>query len=125
MNIIINYKNKIKNKYVKNGISDYKKRINRFCKIDIIKSWKISERTYVINVSKKGESITSEEFAEKINQAGINGKSDIVFVFNDSIQSDFSINLFNIDINDEILVLLLYEQVYRAYKINNNETYHK
>lgn len=125
MNITINYKKRIKNSYIKSGISEYKKRISRFCKIEINDRYKVSEKTFIIKISKKAEPISSEEFAKNIDSIFISGKSNIIFVFNGYENSNFSLNLFNIDIEDEILILLLYEQIYRSLKINNNETYHK
>lgn len=102
---------KIKEKYLKDAIAEYTKRLSKYCKLEIIEVpdektpdqasdvvetgirdkegerilKHIKEDAYVITLEIKGKLLTSEELAEKIDALGIQGTSHIVFIIGGSI----------------------------------------
>lgn len=102
---------KIKEKYLKDAIAEYSKRLSRYCKLEIIEvadektpdqasetveegiKTKEGERIlkhikddmYVVTLEISGKMLSSEELAEKINSLGLAGKSSIAFVIGGSI----------------------------------------
>ena len=102
---------KIKEKYLKDAIAEYSKRLSRYCKLEILevadektpdgaseiveenireKEGKrilklIKEDAYVITLEISGKMLTSEELADRIETLGIQGKSHLVFVIGGSI----------------------------------------
>ena len=102
---------KIKEKYLKDAIAEYSKRLSRYCKLEIIEvadektpdqasetveegiRTKEGERIlkhikddmYVVTLEISGKMLSSEELAEKINSLGLAGKSSIAFVIGGSI----------------------------------------
>lgn len=111
MKITILAVGKIKEKYLKDAIAEYSKRLSRYCKLDIIEVAdektpdnaslavensirqkegerilkQIKEDAYVIALAIDGKMLTSEEMAEKIDMFGIGGTSHIIFVIGGSI----------------------------------------
>jgi 23S rRNA (pseudouridine1915-N3)-methyltransferase len=111
MNINIITVGKLKEKYLKDGIEEYKKRLTRYCTLDIIEvpdekapenlSEKeeeqiknkeganilkyIKENTYVIALAINGNNLSSEAFSELIEGLGINGNSNVAFVIGGSL----------------------------------------
>ena len=143
---------KIKEKYLVDATEEYKKRISRYTKLEIIElkdhsiddinkvlelekeqiERYIDSKDYVITMEIEGEQVSSEKFAEKIdNVLSIN--SNIAFIIGGSYGLDNSIkNRANYHLSfskmtfpHQLFRVLLLEQIYRAYKINNNESYHK
>ena len=142
----------IKEKYLKEAIEEYKKRISRYTNIEIIevsdeglvekeKAIKlegnkiekyISNRDYLITLEIEGRQFTSEEFASKIDQILIEN-SNITFVIGGSYglseeiktKSNLHLSFSKMTFPHQLFRVLLLEQIYRAYKINNNESYHK
>lgn len=92
----------------------------------------ISKDSFIICLDLKGTQYTSEEFANKINNIQLT-KSSITFIiggslgFNDDIRkiSNLSISFSKMTFPHQLFRVILLEQIYRAFKINNNETYHK
>lgn len=102
---------KIKEKYLKDAIAEYSKRLSRYCKLEIIEvadektpdqaSEAVEENIrdkegerilkhirddmYVITLEINGKMLSSEELADKINSLGLQGKSSIAFVIGGSI----------------------------------------
>ena len=80
-----------------------------------------------------GKMLSSEALAEKMNQITTYQTSDITFVIGGSLgvgealvkRSDFRWKMSDLTFTHQFVRLLILEQIYRAYKINNNETYHK
>lgn len=115
------------------GIKEYEKRLSRYCKIKLnhFKNEKqllskLTDKTYKILVSVKGKSVTSEELAEKINHLGINGQSDITIILGDvHLPHNELLALSPMEMDLGIKALIVFEQLYRAYRILNNEPYHK
>lgn len=137
---------KIKEKYLEDLINDYKKRISKYIKIEIIelkddsdykvevsnllKNIRLSD--YNIGLDIKGKMYKSEEFAEKIDKI-LPYNSNITFIIGGSLGlSDEVRNVCNELISFSSLTFphglfrgILLEQIYRACKINNHESYHK
>ena len=137
---------KIKETYLEELINDYLKRINKYHKLEIIEIkdnpiWekelkvlkeKIRMSDYNIALDLTGKKVTSVTFAERLNNILMN-YGNITFIIGGSLGLDEEIrNLVNECISFSDLTFphglfrgILLEQIYRAFKINNNETYHK
>ena len=102
---------KIKEKYLKDAISEYSKRLSRYCKLEIIEVADektpdnasqivedgirdkegerilkyVKEDAFVVTLEIKGKLLTSEELADKIETLGIQGTSHIIFIIGGSI----------------------------------------
>ena len=150
---------KIKEKYLKLGIDEFKKRLSKYCKLEIIeledekapenlsdkemlmikekegkkKLSKIKDNSYVIALAIDGKNLSSEELAETINKLGVRGISNITFVIGGSLglsdevlsRADYKLSFSKMTFPHQLMRLILLEQVYRAYRINNGEPYHK
>jgi 23S rRNA (pseudouridine1915-N3)-methyltransferase len=82
----------------------------------------------VIKVARGGAAISSEELAEKISSLGVDGMSDVVIVFDEDYKRtrvDYSLEISQMDLHKDLMLVILYEQIYRAYRIINKEPYHK
>jgi 23S rRNA (pseudouridine1915-N3)-methyltransferase len=136
---------KLKEKYLKEGIDDYLKRINKYHKIEIIElpdSSLLSEekeilkhidnKDYLISLCIEGESLSSVELANKIDKTFITN-SCITFIIggsdglSDTIKnkSNYKLSFSKMTYPHGFFRLILLEQLYRSFKIINNETYHK
>ena len=143
---------KIKEKYLKDAILEYTKRISKYTKLEIIEITKKEKdnkqivlekekeniikhknsRDYVITMQKKKKNISSEDFADKIDKVFVTNPN-IVFIIggsyglHDDIKkiSNFSLSFSKMTFPHQLFRVLLLEQIYRAYKIINNESYHK
>lgn len=88
---------------------------------------------YVITLEINGKMLTSEEFAEKMESLGVQGKSSIAFVIGGSIglgkdvlkRSDFALSFSKMTFPHQLMRVVLLEQVYRGYRIINGAPYHK
>ena len=80
----------------------------------------------------EGKELSSIEFARKIDEIQINN-SNICFIIGGSYglsdeiknMSNFKLSFSKMTFPHQLFRLILLEQIYRAYKINNNESYHK
>ena len=137
---------KIKEQYLKDMINDYKERINKYHKLEIIElkdtnnlseeanliKNHISNNDFIITLEIEGKMLDSLDFAKLIDKTFID-YSNIVFIIGSSNGIDQSIKeISNYHLSFSKLTYphglfraILLEQIYRAYKINNNETYHK
>ena len=150
---------KIKEKYLRDAIAEYSKRLSRYCKLEIIEvadektpdqaSEAVEENIrnkegerilkhirddmYVITLEIGGKMLSSEEFADKINSLGLQGKSSIAFVIGGSIglgkevlrRSDYALSFSKMTFPHQLMRVILLEQVYRSYRIITGEPYHK
>ena len=150
---------KIKEKYLKLVIDEFKKRLSKYCKLEIIELEdekapenlsdkemlmikekegkkilsKIKDNSYVIALAIDGKNLSSEELAETINKLGVRGISNITFVIGGSLglsdevlsRADYKLSFSKMTFPHQLMRLILLEQVYRAYRINNGEPYHK
>ena len=93
----------------------------------------IKKDSYVICLDLKGKQYTSEEFSTKIDNITLNINSHITFIIGGSLGvSDELLNISNellcfskMTFPHQLIRLFLLEQIFRAFKISNNETYHK
>lgn len=121
---------KIKEKYVKAAIQEYTKRLSAYCRVEYAETKnpekEISDKSYVIKIDKNGEKLTSEQLADKIEQLGVSGNSHITVLLGEgNVKADFVLSVSGMDIDINILLIIIYEQIYRAYRIINNAPYHK
>ena len=136
---------KIKETYLKEGINDYLTRINKYHKvslIEVIDSDIISEkkeimshlkaRDYIITLEIEGKKLDSLSLARKIDELFITN-SNIVFIIGGSTGlhndiktiSNYKLSFSDFTFPHGLFRLILLEQLYRSFKILNNETYHK
>ena len=146
---------KIKDKYIKEGIAEFSKRLSKYIKLDItelaeeddnkgIENAINSETERIINaISKKnysynilldlnGKMLSSEEMADKIEKISITN-SEINFIIggsngvNDNLRKivDFRLCFSSMTFPHQLMRLILTEQIYRWISINNNIKYHK
>lgn len=93
----------------------------------------ISEDAYVITLEILGKMLDSVELAEKMKNVTVNGKSHICFIIGGSVglhdsvskRADFKLSFSKITFPHQLMRVVLLEQVYRSFRINNNEPYHK
>ena len=159
MKITIVTVGKIKEKYLRDAIEEYTKRLSKYCKLEIIQvadekppenasqtvedqiRQKEGERilkylkddAYVITLEIGGNMLDSVEFSKKIENLGIQGKSHVIFVIGGSIglgrevlkRSDYALSFSKMTFPHQLFRVLFLEQIYRAFKIMNHESYHK
>lgn len=141
---------KIKEKFFVSAIEEYSKRISKYTKLDIIEISdeadktvalkkegekilsKIKDNDYVVTLEIEGNSLDSVEFAKKIDN-NFNSNKNLTFVIGGSyglddmvkLRSDYKLSFSKFTFPHQLFRVILLEQIYRAYKINNNENYHK
>lgn len=159
MNINIITVGKIKEKYLKDAIAEYEKRLSRFCKLKITEvpdeatSDKpqeaekqavlkkegekilshIKHTDTLIALCVEGEQISSEGFADVFKSECLSGSNDFTFVIGGSLglfdeikkMSKIRLSFSKMTFPHQLMRVILLEQIYRAQKINANETYHK
>ncbi len=142
MNIKIILEGKIKEPYFKLGIEEFKKRLTGYTSLKIIETNSISEfiktnlkqNSYLITLEIEGKQLSSPEFAQKIKDIECDGAyNEILFAIGGSEglieevrnKSHFKFSMSKLTFLHQEAVFILIEQIYRAYKILNNETYHK
>lgn len=94
---------------------------------------KIPKNSFVIAMDIKGKQLSSEEFSKQIENLSITGKSNITFIIGGSIgisdsvlkKADKKISFSKMTFPHQLFRIMLLEQIYRSFKIINNETYHK
>ena len=92
----------------------------------------IPENSYVILLDVFGKQLSSPELASKIDALALNGNSHITFViggafgYTDALRkrADYALSFSKMTFTHQMIRLLLIEQIYRAYKISNNQKYH-
>ena len=120
-------------KFYAEAIKEYEKRLSRYCKTKLIqvkdedKLLKVlSDKFYKILISAKGQRISSEELANKINLFGISGKSDIAIIIGtENAPYDEKISISPMEMDLGLATTIVFEQIYRSYRIINNQPYHK
>ena len=111
MKITIIAVGKIKEKYLKDAITEYSKRLGRYCRLEIIEvadektpdhasenmedairekeaeriGKYIKEDAYLVTLEIQGRQLTSEEFADKIEKLGVSGIGHMIFIIGGSI----------------------------------------
>lgn len=159
MNISIIAVGKLKEKYLKQGIAEYVKRLTPYAKVEIIELAdekapeqlselemtqikqkegsrilaKITPDTYVIALAIDGVSWSSEQLAKELDKLATYGKSKIAFVIGGSLglsdevlkRANEKLSFSKMTFPHQLMRLILVEQVYRSFRINRGEPYHK
>ena len=140
---------KIKEDYLRKGIDEYKKRITKYSKIEIIeledessgnilekeknKILKyINDKDYIITLEINGDYIDSIDLSKKIEKIYLN-YSNITFIIGGSYglhddiknKSNYALSFSKLTFPHQLFRMMLLEQIYRAFKISHNESYHK
>lgn len=140
---------KIKEKYFVDALEEYKKRISKYTKLEIIELpdynydekkevveegknilSKIKDKDFVVTLEINGNNLSSEELSLFINKnltrnitfiiGGSNGLSSSVLN-----RSDYRLSFSKLTFPHQLFRIILLEQIYRSFKIINNEAYHK
>lgn len=140
----------LKEKYLIEAIKEYQKRLSKYTKLEIIElkdekddvnplkkekeyiKKHINSRDNIVILDINGKEYTSESFAEFINKE-LTNNSNITFVIgssnglDDEIKelSNKRISFSSLTFPHGLFRVILLEQIYRSFKIINNETYHK
>lgn len=136
---------KLKEKYLTDGINDYLKRLRKYHKIELIELpdsniddeaieivKHLSKKDFIISLAINGKQLTSPELADKIDKIFITNPN-ITFIIGGSNgikedilnQSNMLLSFSKLTFPHGLFRLILLEQIYRSFKILNNETYHK
>lgn len=158
MNISIICIGRLKERYWADAANEYIKRLGAYCEPAVIELResrihgsgeaaetkvkeeegrsilsKITVDMYVMTLEIKGRSLSSEQFADKINAIALEGRSNIAFVIGGSLglspevmeRSDFRLSLSGMTFPHQMMRVILLEQIYRSFKIIRGEAYHK
>lgn len=138
MNIKIILEAKLKESFYKEGVFEYQKRLLR--RVNVIEVQNIEEyiknkqNVYIITLEIEGKELSSVDFANKLKNIENEGYyNEILFLIggaeglNENVKkkSNFKLSMSKMTFLHQEAVLILIEQIYRAYKILNNEPYHK
>ena len=149
---------KLKEKYLADAVSEYKKRLSRYCNLDIceIEPVRLSDKpsdaeinnalekeaqlilkkipscSKVISLCVEGKEMSSEQLAKNI-ETFYNAGQNITFIIGSSYglcqsvknHSDIKLSLSQMTFPHQLFRVMLLEQTYRAFKINEGSTYHK
>jgi 23S rRNA (pseudouridine1915-N3)-methyltransferase len=144
----------VKEKYLQELISDYKKRISKYAQIEIVElkdeSNKVNENVvkeiegerilssikdgfYVVLLDIQGQMLDSVSLSKKIDEISTYFSSKIAFVIGGSYgvseavkkRANFSLSFSKMTFPHQLAKGMLLEQIYRSFKILSNETYHK
>ena len=149
---------KLKEKYLREAVDEYSKRLSRYCKLDIIEispinlpekpsqseiaialqkeaeliEKRIPENCIVTALCVEGKSYSSEQLAEFVDQNTRKGKN-MCFIIGSSYglsnevkqKADLNLSVSEMTFPHQLFRIMLLEQIYRAFKINEGSTYHK
>ncbi|UEX90132.1 23S rRNA (pseudouridine(1915)-N(3))-methyltransferase RlmH [Staphylococcus ratti] len=150
---------KLKEKYWKQAIAEYTKRLSAYTKVQIIEVpdekapetmsekeieqvkakegqrilAKVKPQSTVITLEIQGKMLSSEALAKELDQCMTQGASDFTFIIGGSNglhqdvmnRSNFALSFSKMTFPHQMMRVVLLEQVYRAFKINRGEAYHK
>ena len=150
---------KLKEKYLQDALSEYSKRLSKYCNLNIIELpdeklpnnlndslinqikqkesnnilSHIEKGSYVLALDLKGKQFSSEEFSKKITDISLNSFSSITFIiggtlglYEDVLKNSNELICFSkMTFPHQLIRIFLLEQIFRAFKISNNETYHR
>lgn len=150
---------KLKEKYLKEGITEYSKRLTRFTKLEVLELAdektpdqaseaenqkilekeaerilsKIGEREFVIALAIEGKQFPSEQFSNVIQDTTTKGFSDITFIIGGSLglapsvkkRANLLMSFGQLTLPHQLMRLVLIEQIYRAFMIQQGSPYHK
>ena len=150
---------KIKERFFKDAIDEYSKRLSKYCTLEIKEvadektgeSMSLTEENmvkdkegarllkyikdddYIITLEIEGENPDSPTLADKINKLCISGKSSLTFIIGGSLglsdeikrRADYKLSFSRMTFPHQLMRVILLEQLYRSFRIINNEPYHK
>ncbi|MCF2132507.1 23S rRNA (pseudouridine(1915)-N(3))-methyltransferase RlmH [Strepomyces sp. STD 3.1] len=159
MNISIITVGKLKEKYLKQGINEYLKRLSAYAKVEVVELpdekapenlsevemeqvkgkegerilAKISQDTHVIALAIEGKMKSSEQLADDLDKLATYGKSKIAFIIGGSLglssdvmkRANDTLSFSKMTFPHQLMRLILVEQIYRGFRINRGEPYHK
>ncbi|MDM8313091.1 MAG: 23S rRNA (pseudouridine(1915)-N(3))-methyltransferase RlmH [Clostridium cadaveris] len=159
MNITLITVGKIKEKFLRDAIDEYSKRLSKYCKLEVIEVAdektpdnasekeelqikekegaqilsKIKDNAYVIAMDLKGKTLSSEEFSSFIDNCGIQGNSNLVFIIGGSLglsqdvlnRANYKLCFSKMTFPHQLFRVMLLEQIYRGFRIIKGEPYHK
>src|ERR687897_104847 len=121
------------------GCRDYLKRLQRYFPLEVVEvseedlNRRTPEGAYVISLNReKGEPLSSEKLAGRLNSLGLSGRSHVAFVLGGPLglspevlaRADALVSFGPITLPHALARVVLLEQLYRAAKINRGERYH-
>lgn len=149
---------KLKEKYLRDAVDEYAKRLSRYCKLDVVEltpinlsekpsqseidsallkeaemiEKRIPDGSVVTTLCVEGKANTSEQFAAFLDKNTNSGKN-MCFIIGSSYglssqmkqRSDFKLSLSEMTFPHQLFRVMLLEQIYRGFKINEGSTYHK
>ena len=149
---------KLKEKYLREGVAEYEKRLAPFASVELLETREeymaenpseaqrqqtlakegerllrlLPERSFLIVLDVKGKLLSSEALAKELASLALQGQSDLTFLIGGAFglspavrdRADLRISFSPMTFTHQMVRLLLYEQIYRAFKINRGEKYH-
>ena len=149
---------KLKEKYLREGVAEYEKRLAPFASVELLEMREeympenpseaqrqqalakegerllrlVPEKSFLIVLDVKGKLLSSEALAKELAGLALQGKSDLTFLIGGAFGlsqavrecADLRISFSPMTFTHQMVRLLLYEQIYRAFKINRGEKYH-
>lgn len=159
MKITIVCVGKLKEKYYRDAVAEYGKRLGRYCKLDIVEVAdesakdgagpaererilrkegerileKLRDGAFVCTLEIAGRKLSSQDLAEWMRRLTARGTSHITFVIGGSLglhgavreRADLALSFSDMTFPHQLMRVILCEQIYRAFRIINNEPYHK
>ena len=152
---------KIKESFFREAISEYSKRLSKFCNINIVEVDEVvakvenesgikksiedegrnitakldafAKNGFVFALDIDGKELSTIDFKNKISEIKLSGVSDIAFVIGGSYglsdeikkRANMRLSFSKMTFPHQLFRVILLEQIYRAFKIENNEPYHK
>ena len=142
----------LKEKYLKEAVEEYKKRLSKYTNLEIIEikdeglveeskaielegekiNKYLDNKDYIITLEIEGKQMSSVEFSEKLERIQMEN-SNIVFIIGGSYglsnnikdKSNLKLSFSKMTFPHQLFRVILLEQIYRSFKIMNNEKYHK
>ena len=149
---------KLKEKYLREGVAEYEKRLAPFASVELLETREeymaenpseaqrqqtlakegerllrlVPEKSLLIVLDVKGKLLSSEALAKELASLALQGRSDLTFLIGGAFglspavreRADLRISFSPMTFTHQMVRLLLYEQIYRAFKINRGEKYH-
>lgn len=149
---------RLKEKYLREGVAEYEKRLAPFASVELLETREeympenpseaqrqqalakegerllrlVPEKSFLIVLDVKGKLLSSEALAKELAALALQGRSDLTFLIGGAFglspavreRADLRISFSPMTFTHQMVRLLLYEQIYRAFKINRGEKYH-
>ena len=153
---------KIKEKYLKEAIFEYAKRLSKFCDLNIVEIDEVSlqvendsnikkaletegnliekkikdlksDKTFIFALDINGKELSTPDFHQKMEAIKLNGIANVIFIIGGSYgiderikkMVDFRFSFSRLTFPHQLFRVILLEQIYRIFKIEHNEPYHK